>query len=81
MPPFAAMKYLLVCGVGVVSRHQIRFRGPPALDSLSGPQSIPAVNLKGRNMKRAQVLERIDGLVSSRSILEHPFYVAWLGVN
>ena len=42
MPPFAVMKYLLVCGVDVASRHHIRFRWPPALDSLSGPQSMYA---------------------------------------
>ena len=28
-------------------------------------------------MERAQVLDRLDGLVESRSILDHPFYVAW----
>ena len=28
-------------------------------------------------MNRAQVLDRLDGLVGSRSILGHPFYVAW----
>ena len=28
-------------------------------------------------MKRAQVMDRLDGLVGSRSILGHPFYVAW----
>ena len=28
-------------------------------------------------MKGAQVLDRLDGLVDSRSILGHPFYVAW----
>lgn len=28
-------------------------------------------------MTRAQVLDRLDGLVGSRSILGHPFYVAW----
>jgi len=31
----------------------------------------------GKNMKREQVLDRLDGLVGSRSILGHPFYVAW----
>lgn len=28
-------------------------------------------------MNRAQALERLDGLVASRSILRHPFYQAW----
>lgn len=28
-------------------------------------------------MDRAQALERLDGLVASRSILRHPFYQAW----
>ena len=28
-------------------------------------------------MNRAQVLDRLDGLVATHSILAHPFYQAW----